>query len=114
MRLLFPLSYHSPPRALVVQLENLGYLCQSCAAICRRGHLAWPAGQAYSPTAQTISRMRCGHPTPHARPNACTPRCLREYLANSQQTIGITLAGSVLVLIVVIGVMVFMPNTKER
>ncbi len=33
-----------------------------------------------------------------------------EYLANSEQTIGVTLAGSLLILIVVIGVLVFMPR----
>jgi hypothetical protein len=33
-----------------------------------------------------------------------------EYYSNSQQTVGITLAGVILVLIVVIGVIVFMPK----
>lgn len=33
-----------------------------------------------------------------------------EYQANSEQTIGVTLAGSLLILIVVIGVLVFMPR----
>ncbi len=37
-----------------------------------------------------------------------------EYLNNSQETIGITFAGAVLVLIVVIGVIVFMPKHPEK
>jgi hypothetical protein len=36
-----------------------------------------------------------------------------DFLTNSQQTIGITLAGAVLVLIVVIGVLVFLPRMEE-
>jgi len=37
-----------------------------------------------------------------------------EYASNSQQTIGITFAGAILVLIVVIGVIVFMPKEAEK
>ncbi len=37
-----------------------------------------------------------------------------EFIANSQQTIGITFAGAVLVLIVVIGVFVFLPKKVEN
>jgi hypothetical protein len=37
-----------------------------------------------------------------------------EYRSNSQQTIGITFAGAILVLIVVIGVMVYMPKKTEK
>jgi len=37
-----------------------------------------------------------------------------EFLTNSQQTIGITLAGAVLVLIVVIGVLVYLPQVDEN
>jgi len=37
-----------------------------------------------------------------------------EYLANSQQTIGITLVGALLVLIVVIGVLVYMPRMDHN
>jgi hypothetical protein len=37
-----------------------------------------------------------------------------EYLANGQQTIGITLAGVILVLIVVVGVIVFMPKNGKK
>lgn len=37
-----------------------------------------------------------------------------EYLSNAQQTIGITFAGAILVLIVVIGVIVFMPKGNGK
>lgn len=37
-----------------------------------------------------------------------------EFYTNSQQTVGITLAGVILVLIVVIGVIVFMPKKVEK
>lgn len=37
-----------------------------------------------------------------------------EFYTNSQQTIGITLAGVILVLIVVIGVIVFMPKQVKK
>ncbi len=37
-----------------------------------------------------------------------------EYYSNSQQTIGITFAGIILVLIVVIGVIVFMPKRVDK
>ncbi len=37
-----------------------------------------------------------------------------EYATNSQETIGITFAGAVLVLIVVIGVIAFMPKNGEK
>jgi hypothetical protein len=37
-----------------------------------------------------------------------------EYLNNSQQTNGITITGAVLVLIVVTGVMVFMPKSRKK
>lgn len=36
-----------------------------------------------------------------------------EYLSNSEQTIGITLVGAVLVLIVVMGVLIFQPRDHE-
>ncbi len=36
-----------------------------------------------------------------------------EYLANSEQTVGITLVGAVLVLIVVIGLLVYMPHHEK-
>ena len=50
--------------------------------------------------------------TPTADPSgAPTPTPLpEEFLTNSQQTIGVTLAGAVLVLIVVIGVLVYLPK----
>ncbi|RPJ51167.1 MAG: hypothetical protein EHM21_03355 [Chloroflexi bacterium] len=38
----------------------------------------------------------------------------QEYLNNSQQTIGITFAGAILVLIVVIGVIVFLPKSADQ
>ncbi len=37
-----------------------------------------------------------------------------EYLTNSQETVGITIAGAVIVLIVVIGVIVFMPRKVKK
>ena len=36
-----------------------------------------------------------------------------EYLANGEQTIGVTLVGAVLVLIVVVGVLAFMPRHED-
>ncbi len=55
-------------------------------------------------------------PTPTVDPAAGpTPTPLpAEFLTNSQQTIGITLAGAALVLIVVIGVLVFLPRMEEN
>lgn len=51
-------------------------------------------------------------PDPAAGP---TPTPLPvEFLTNSQQTIGVTLAGAVLVLIVVIGVLFFLPRMEEN
>jgi hypothetical protein len=37
-----------------------------------------------------------------------------DYLANGQQTIGISFAGAILVLIVVVGVIMFMPKKAEK
>lgn len=75
--------------------------------------LTWTAPNSANNTraAAAATLMKTG--TPPA--NGLTPTPFpAEFYTNSQQTIGITFAGAILVLIVVIGVIVFMPKKEPN
>ncbi len=60
-------------------------------------------------SAAAATLARTGTPSNGLTPTPFPP----EFYTNSQQTIGITFAGAILVLIVVIGVIVFMPMKES-
>ncbi len=94
---------------------NTQVLLVLAASIIFIGALAWStphaangAGVAAHAASATLTLTL--NPSNRLTPTPFPP----EYLTNAQQTIGITYAGAVLVLIVVIGVIVYMPKKVEK
>lgn len=71
------------------------------------------AGQAPSTTA-TVGEMQSSSATPSVQPTRTRTPFPPEFYTNQKETDGITLAGTLLVLIAVIGVLMFFPKKDQE
>jgi hypothetical protein len=73
-----------------------------------------PSSQPLFQAVPTVTAPVVATQQPSARPTVTRTPFPPEFAANRNQTIGITLAGAVLVLIIVVGALTWMPREEKR
>jgi hypothetical protein len=116
-RLIFIVRFLSSPscRRRLVNPQNILILLASAVFL---STLAWSApiaektGSAANPGAANSGALLQATATPGLSSEPTRTPYPPEFLTNGRQTIGITLAGAILVLIVIIGVYTFLPKKE--